>query len=65
MKKLMVLLVLAFAIPACGKKNTTPPPANPGDTATTPADPCAGKADPCAGKADPCAGKADPCAAPK
>ncbi len=66
MKKLMLLVVIAFALPACGKKNSAPP-ANAGDMekkADPAADPCAGKAaDPCAGApADPCAGAANPCA---
>ena len=62
MKKLMMLLVIAFAVPACGKKNTTPPPANPTDPAAKPADPAAnpcGGANPCA-PANPCGG--NPCA---
>lgn len=66
MKKLMLLLVIAFALPACGKKNQPAPakpagdmPAEPaadpnkageGGEGTTPADPCAGKT------ADPCGG---------
>jgi hypothetical protein len=66
MKKLILLLVVAFVVPACGKKAA---PQNAGDMKKAdPADPCAGKAaDPCAGKAaDPCAGKAaDPCAGKK
>ena len=49
MKKLMLLLVVAFVVPACGKKAA---PQNAGDVKKAdPADPCAGKAaDPCAGK---------------
>jgi len=60
MKKLMLLLVVAFVVPACGKKTA---PQNAGDMkkadpAEKPADPAEKPADPCAGKtADPCAGK--------
>lgn len=64
MKKLMMLLVIAFAVPACGKKNS-PPPANAGDAAK-PADPAANPcapANPCGGgePANPCGG-GNPCA---
>lgn len=58
MKKLILLLVVAFVVPACGKKT---PPQNAGDMKKAdpaPTDPCAAKpADPCAAKADPCAAK--------
>jgi predicted small lipoprotein YifL len=65
MKKLMLLLVIALALPACGKK--TPPPASAGDTQAEPATP--DEPAPGGDTANPCAEGGgtpvdDPCAAP-
>ncbi len=72
MTKLLLPLVIALALPACGKKNSAPP-ASAGDMQKTepaaapgdpPGDPKAEPADPCAATEDPCASPAEPAKTP-